>query len=149
MSEQPTNTTQLAALIRRDLPKTAAWSGLTDSELNQLAGLVAHHGARVAASPELCPTDGAECRRQRRLQRRTLRARVKADTPTTGFAVGPIILMGIISWMVQRFLDWMFLSDQTRATAVSIGSALPSWGNEDAAAVAGCPVDDEPDQEGQ
>jgi len=149
MAEQPTNTTQLAALIRRDMPKAAGWSGLSDSQLNQLAGLVAHHGTRVAACPTMWPEEGGHGNRHRRQKRRIIRARVKADTPSTGFAVAPIILMGVISWLVQRFLDWMFLSDQTRATAVCIGSALPAWGDEDRAAVSRYPVDDEPDQEGQ
>jgi hypothetical protein len=149
MAEQPTNTTQLAALIRRDMPQTGAWANLSDSEINQLAGLVAHHGTRVAACPTMWSDEGGNGNRHRRQKRRIIRARVKTDTPETGFAVAPVILMAVISWMVQRFLDWMFLDDSTKSTAVSIGSALPAWGGEDTAAIAGFPVDDEPDQEGQ
>lgn len=135
--EQPTNTTQLAALIRRDAPPKML-EFVNDEQLNRIAGLVAHHGARVEASGEF--NDTAQ---QRRRQRRALRKRVKADT--VGFGIGSVVLMAVISWCVQRFLDWCWTNRETSAACRAIGEQLPAWGDEDRAAVAAVGTDDDGD----
>lgn len=137
--EQPTNTTQLAALIRRDAPPKML-EFVNDEQLNRIAGLVAHHGARVEASGEF-NANGPNPTQERRRQRRALRKRVKADT--VGFAIGSVVLMAVISWCVQRFLDWCWTNRETSAACRAIGEQLPAWGDEDRAAVAAVGTDDD------
>lgn len=139
--EQPTNTTQLAAMIRRDVPPKML-EYVNDEQLNRIAGLVAHHGARVEASGEF-NANGPNPTQERRRQRRALRKRVKADT--VGFAIGSVVLMAVISWCVQRFLDWCWTNRNTADTCRAIGEQLPPWGDEDRAAVAAVDTDDDGD----
>lgn len=137
--EQPTNTTQLAAMIRRDAPPKML-EFVNDEQMNRIAGLVAHHGARVEASGEY-NANGPNPTQERRRQRRALRKRVKADT--VGFGIGSVVLMAVISWCVQRFLDWCWTNRETSAACRAIGEQLPAWGDEDRAAVAAVGTDED------
>lgn len=138
----PQNTAQLAATILRDAP-TSLHKFATGEQLNRIVGLVAHHGARVAA----CNAIGGQAvsdRHARRQQRRTIRARVKADT--VGIGIGVVILGSIISWCVQKLLDWMFSKPEHATACLAIGYTLPKWDDDDRAKVSA--VADDDDDEG-
>ncbi len=139
MSNQPTNTTQLAAVIRQDAPESIL-KYVTEEQLNRIAGLVAHHGARVEASGEFNGS-GTNTAQERRRQRRALRKRVKADT--VGVGIGSVVLMAVISWCVQRFLDWCWTNRDRVQACAAIGQQLPPWNDEDRAAVAAVGTDDD------
>jgi hypothetical protein len=66
---------------------------------------------------------------------------VKADT--VGFGIGSVVLMAVISWCVQRFLDWCWTNRDRAQACAAIGQQLPPWGDEDRAAVAAVGTDDD------
>lgn len=139
MNTEPQTTAQLAAIVRRDAPESML-KYVDDEQLNRIAGLVAHHGARVVACSAVGSTAMSD-RHARRQQRRLIRARVKADT--TGIGIGVVVLGSILSWCVQRLLDWMFSSPENTAACLAIGNSLPAWNDEDRAAVAAVSIQDD------
>ena len=139
MNTEPQTTAQLAAIVRRDAPESML-RYVDDEQLNRIAGLVAHHGARVVACSAIGSTAMSD-RHTRRQQRRLIRARVKADT--TGIGIGVVVLGSIISWCVQKLLDWMFSKPEHATACLAIGYTLPKWNDDDRAKVSAVAHDDD------
>ena len=129
---QPSTTAQLAGLIERAVRADNQIDGPGDAELGRLSGLIAHHGARYTLAHGIT-VFGAANNRKLESARKRIHARVQSDMK--GSAIGTFLLSSIISYGVRVLLEWIFERQEHREALAAIAAPLPSWGNDDDAAI--------------